>query len=744
MHKLLLYALSICLLGSTTAQVVVRGKVIDGVSRQPLQFANIQQTGIVKNNSLTDANGRFIIHLKKVQVPSITISYIGYTTAISLIGEQNELTVELAPASIKLQEVVLIAQTALQTFSTLAKIDLEMKPVKNTQELMRIVPGLFVAQHSGGGKAEQIFLRGFDSDHGTDIKVSVDGLPVNLVSHAHGQGYADAHFIIPETVNTVDYGTGPYYAQHGNLNTAGYIEFSTFKNISGSRVQAEVGQYNSYRTLVMLDLIKKNKDRQSAYIAGEFNYSDGATIHPQNFSRFNFFGKYNLAVSPYSNFSGSLSAFKSKWDASGQVPSRAVANGTISRFGSIDPTEGGNTQRYNVNMQLTTSMHGNHTLTNQFYYSKNVFSLYSNFTFFVRDSLNGDQINQAETRDVVGLTTKLNRRNNLGGWTLNSAYGIGVRHDATNNSVLANTVMRGFTNYAKMGDITETNAFMFIQKQFNAGKWHIDGGVRWDYLRFDYKDKLTPVQLPSQAKQIVSPKLNIQYLINQKTQLYVKGGKGFHSNDTRVVVANRGNEILPAAYGADLGFILKPTDKVLINIAAFYLHLKQEFVYVGDEGNIEPAGKTNRQGIDAIVRYQLSKKLVANININFTKPRAAGEPKGKNYIPLAPSFTSMGGLYYKNTTGFNGGINYRFIKDRSANNDNSIVARGYFLLDGTFNYTQPTYEIGIAVENMLNVNWNEAQFATISRLKGEPTPVEELNFTPGLPFFLKARLCVWF
>ncbi|MBC7914225.1 MAG: TonB-dependent receptor plug domain-containing protein, partial [Pyrinomonadaceae bacterium] len=231
--------------------------------------------------------------------------------------------------TVKLKDVTITQTSSQQSLNTLAKIDLKINPVRNTQELMRIVPGLFIAQHAGGGKAEQIFLRGFDSDHGTDVQVSVDGMPVNMVSHAHGQGYADAHFIIPETVNNIDFGAGPYYTQHGNLNTAGYVSFSTFNNIPKNRIQIEAGRFDTYRALLMLDLLKNNKDKQSAYLASEYYYTNGPTINKQNFNRVNIFGKYNITLNNSTQLLSSLSAFKSNWYASGQIPSRVINDGTI-------------------------------------------------------------------------------------------------------------------------------------------------------------------------------------------------------------------------------------------------------------------------------------------------------------------------------------------------------------------------------------------------------------------------------
>ncbi len=726
------------------AQDIIRGKVIDAISRQPLEAASVTITSTVTIRTLTDKSGNFYAKTASDLPVTIITSFIGYKPdTISMVSNQS-IQIALEPGTIDLKDVVVLQNNMMTKFASLSKIDLDIKPVRNTQELMRLVPGLFIAQHAGGGKAEQIFLRGFDCDHGTDVQVSLDGMPVNMVSHAHGQGYADAHFIIPETVNNIDFGAGPYYTQHGNLNTAGYVSFNTFNSIPQSRIQLEAGRFNSYRTLAMIDLLHSNKDRQSAYVAADYNYTDGPTISKQHFSRLNLFGKYNLAISPATQLTASVSSFVSKWNASGQVPGRAVESGMIDRFGSIDPTEGGNTERHNANIIVSHQFYNGSTWENQLFYTRYIFNLYSDFTFFLNDPINGDQINQAEHRNLYGYSSKFNHSSNIGRWTINSTYGAGLRYDATTNSQLAHVVKRVFLENSTLGDISESNAYGYIQQQASTGKWLVDAGIRFDYLHFNYFDKLNAAQNPSQGKSILSPKINIQYTINRQVQLYVKAGKGFHSNDTRAVVANHGKQILPAAYGGDIGVTLKPTDKLLLNIAAWYLFLEQEFVYVGDDGNIEPSGKTKRQGIDIIARYQFSNHLFANFNVNITKPRAVDAAKGQDYIPLAPTATSTGGLFYKAKRGFNGGLSYRYIKDRPANDNNSITAKGYFLLDGSLNYTQKHYELGIALENMLNATWNEAQFATESRLRNEPAPVTELNFTPGTAFFARLKLAVFF
>ncbi len=743
MYKTVFTIVAVLFAFYSTSQSIIKGKVVDAISRQPLEGASVENLDNSATKTLTDQYGNFSAKVKNDTVINLVVSYIGYKVDTITSITKGLIKIELQRGLVNLKDVVVLQNNNLSKFSSLAKIDLDLKPVRNTQELLRLVPGLFIAQHAGGGKAEQIFLRGFDCDHGTDIQLSVDGLPINMVSHAHGQGYADTHFIIPETINNIDYGTGPYYTQHGNLNTAGYVNFTTYNNIAESRVQVEAGFFNTYRTLLMLDLLKENKDKQSAYIAGEFYYTNGPTDHPQNFNRFNLFGKYNLAVSANTQLIASLSGFKSKWDASGQIPTRAVNEGLIDRFGSIDPSEGGHTQRYNANIIAVHTFPNSATWENQAFYTKNIFSLYSDFTFFLNDPVHGDEINQAESRNMVGYLTKINRKYSYNNWTLRSVYGAGFRYDATDSTVLAHVEKRRFLNYLNLGKIKEGNYYAYIQQEISSGRWLINAGVRFDYLHFDYFDELRAQKAP-QGKSIFCPKLSIQYTINQKVQLYLKAGKGFHSNDTRVVVGNDGHQILPAAYGADLGVVLKPVNRLLLNVAAWYLYLQQEFVYNGDDASLVPSGKTVREGIDIIACYQFSNTLFANVNLNLTRARALNVAKGYDFIALAPTSTGTGGIFYKAKYGINGSLSYRYIKDRPANDDNSVIAKGYFVADASLNYSRPKYEIGLAIENILNTKWNEAQFETTSRLKDEPMPVTDLDFTAGIPFFARLKIAFFF
>ena len=273
----------------------------------------------------------------------------------------------------------------------------------------------------------------------------------------------------------------------------------------------------------------------------------------------------------------------------------------------------------------------------------------------------------------------------------------------------------------------------------------VDAGLRLDYFNNQYEDELVnPVTSLRANTHIFSPKLNFYYTLNSRTQFYFNTGKSFHSNDTRVVVAEQGIKTLPAAYGSDLGIIFKPVPNVLVNASAWYLWLAQEFVYVGDEGVVEPSGKTRREGVDVSVRYQLTSTLYADVDLNATKPRAIGEANGSNFLPLAPVLTTTGGLTYHVVNGLTGSLRYRYIANRPANEDNSIVAKGYFITDAQVNYNMKKFAWGLSIQNILNTKWKETQFATESRLKSEPSPVDEIHFTPGTPFFAKLSWTYFF
>lgn len=746
-------------IGSASAQNRIRGRVVDTATLEPLELAIVKDTHTGLSR-LTNKDGYF--SFPSVSLPAVLeVSSLGFATRQVKVGMSANLTIPLQRGTLDLKEVIITnsGTAGIGSFHTLSRIDLDLQPTRSAQDLLRLVPGLFIAQHQGGGKAEQIFLRGFDADHGTDVNISVDGIPVNMVSQAHGQGYADMHFIIPETIGSYDFGKGPYYPERGDFTTAGYVAYDTRKVLENSMVKIEGGQFHSGRIVAMVDLLPASArgKGQSAYLAAEGLYSDGPFHYPEHFNRGNFFGKFITPLGHSSTATLILSTLSSKWRASGEIPDRAVAEGYIkNRFGVIDSAQGGNTTRTTASVRIETRINDHLRLENQAYYSRYFFNLLSNFTFYYFYPATGDEFRQHEKRNLWGYTGKLSSTRTWGDATLTSAVGWGLRYDQIAPSFLAHTA-NGDTilNYIQLGSIRETNLNGYWSETLEKGRWLINLGARVDYLHFYYDNQAPSTDTsaaiyngvdPRAGRAIVSPKLNIQYNTDNNLQLYLKLGKGFHSNDARIVIANEGYEILPAAYGADLGVNWKPLPGLYINTALWYLYLRQEFTYGADLGDqaVSPGGRTRRTGIDFSARYQFTRWLFGNLNIDLAHPRDLDAGKGSNYLPLAPTFTSTAALDFRLPSGWNGGISYRYMHDRPGNEDNTLVARGYFITDLTVNYTKKRYELGLAIENLFNQVWNESDFEYVSKLKYETAPVDQMSYTPGTPFFAKLKLSVFF
>jgi len=717
----------------------LKGKITDKYN-DPIPDVYIY-TPSGEKHSHSNVLGQFEIP-KIVAGDTLVVSFIGFETQERIVQKSDfsqEFNIVLKEEILDLKQVNIT--NSIKAVNTITSIDLQVNPVNSSQEVLRSVPGLFIGQHAGGGKAEQIFLRGFDIDHGTDVSITVDGMPVNMVSHAHGQGYADLHFLIPETIQNIDFGKGPYYSDQGNFTTAGYIDFKTKEKLDKSSFGVEFGQFNTFRTVGLFDLLGSQK-KQNAYVATEYIMSDGPFESPQNFNRLNIMGKYNTELYNGDRLSVQISRFQSKWDASGQIPQRAVESGLITRFGAIDDTEGGNTSRTNMAIDHTKAINNKTFLKTNAFFSHYDFELFSNFTFFLEDPENSDQIRQFEDRRIYGINSSLFHEIALDNGDLELSTGFGFRYDDVNDVTLARTANRKTTlEQLAFGDIDETNVKGFVDAELDLGKWMFNAGLRLDVFSYDYVDRL-PVAYTSlsEDKAILSPKFNIIYNPTNQWQLFLKAGKGFHSNDTRVVVNRSSENILPAAYGADFGAIWKPAPRLWVSPALWYLFLEQEFVYVGDAAVVEPSGKTVRRGADLSLRFQLNDYLFLDGDVNYTYARAIDEEEGADRIPLAPEFTSIGGLTFRHPSGFTGSIRYRYIRDRPANEDNSIIADGYFITDLNASYAFKNITIGFNIENLFNQEWNEAQFATESRLKDEPNPIEELHFTPGTPFFLKGSV----
>jgi len=561
-----------------------------------------------------------------------------------------------------------------------------------------------------------------------------------MVSHAHGQGYADLHFVIPETVQSSNFQKGSYNASKGNFATAGYVDFKLKERISQNSFIFETGKFQYNRIATLLKLI--NNQKSSSYIAAEYLTSDGYFESPQDFVKFNGLLKYQYLLNEKSGLKFTATYFNTKWNASGQIPNREVASGRLNRFGAIDPNEGGQSNRRNIMMQYFYAGTAHENFKISAFASNYDFELFSNFTFFLKDSINGDQIRQKESRKILGVEATYNNRFKSFDYSLS----LGSRTDLIQDNELSHTKNRSEILEGKsFGIVNESNFYGVSKIYWTQSKWELNLQSRFDLFNIAYEDLLSVSNnLNKHTEFIASPKLNINYNANKYSQIYFNSGLGFHSNDTRLINQTQNPNILTRSTNLDLGMQLRPLENLLFHLGVWYIDLEDELVYVGDESVVESSGHTIRTGLETGFRSQLWKYVALDADVSYTIAKSVDDPEGDNYIPLAAKWCSSGGISLVNFKQFSGGIRYRLLGDRPANEDYSITAIGYTLIDANINYRFRNLQFGIIAENLLNANWNEAQFATESRLANEAQSVEEIHFTPGMPFNIKFKVEVKF
>lgn len=765
----------------------IKGVVQDAETGKGLAEVNVVLSGTGRGAN-TAADGGFAITRLKPGEYELVVSLIGYATVrqrvVVAAGSETTLTFDLQQKPLDLSEILVQADRPYSAASSRAvrEFDLRVRPNRSAQELLQTAPGLIIAQHAGGGKAEQIFLRGFDADHGTDVNISVDGMPVNMVSHGHGQGYADLHFIIPEVIDGLEVFKGPYFAEFGDLATAGAVAMRTRDHIEANLVRLEGGQFETYR-LTTLYQIPSAGIHNNAYLAGQFYGTDGPVDSPQGFRRVNLFGKFHTHLSETSKLSVDISGFSSAWDASGQIPQRAVAAGLIDRFGSLDDLEGGTTGRQNLNLAYEAHGEGNSEFQIRAYSARYNFKLFSNFTFFLNDPVNGDMIEQTDSRTLLGLNSRYRFHHEVGGFIATATLGGGYRADDI-AVALWRSPNRVRDQALVNSDIIQRSLYLWAQEELIfSPRVRLQLGLRGDYFTYDVEDHLegAPSDLPHASgfaqKTILSPKANLVISPAHAFDIFLNLGTGFHSNDARDVIiakrvsdsmrrfkqqglsedeissrlaaanldpAIRDDETLPRATGGEIGFRLRASNRLNFGAAAWGLNLEREFVYIGDEGTTELSGRTQRYGLDLEARFGLTSWLYADADVNLSRGKLRDEPADANEIPLAPRLTSTGGLTVKHPSGYEGSLRYRHIGDRPANEANTVTALGHTVFDLTAGYRLGSVQLHLILENLTDAEWNEAQFDTESRLMNEAEPVSELHFTPGNPRNLRLGLSYFF
>ena len=665
----------------------------------------------------------------------------------------------------------------------------KLRPHDTMQDVLNNVPGLIVRQHQGGGKATQYLIRGFNADHGTDFSVWLDGLPVNLVTHAHGQGYADSNFVIPETLETLQLRKGPYFPELGDLSVAGSLNLVTKETFKENFFLAEGGSFDRMRYVAgaspQLGAVK-------TLLAGQAYYSNGPFIHPEHFARYNLYGKFSVDPTPDSHLWASASMYAADWDASGQIPQNEVSAGRLDRFGSLDPTEGGRTDRENIDIHYDLKPNPADTWSFQGYASRYKLRLWSDFTFFQDTGLRffenaageivdtgaadsapfaraipGDGIEQNDYRWLFGGRGSWQRVYDLK-FPMASKVGVETRHDDIDVAVYRQVKRERFFAVSK-ANVAETSVSGYVSQQIFFTDWlRFEGGVRGDVFRFDVSNRLSP-QRPdpdfvaepvdgTDTEAIVSPKANLIVTPEPDTDLYLNFGTGFHSNDARGVIQGKqqgDSNVVPLAraIGGEVGTRTRKFDRIDAAAALWILDLDSEVVFCGDCGTIErnstgsfePGEPSRRWGVEFETRIRFFDWLYGDYDLSWADPRF---DNGKA-IPVAPTFFMNGGLTAEFRNGFSTALRARYLDDRPGNEDRTIPARGYFIMDLLASYRWRNVEASLAFLNLADFDWQEAVFVDTSCTKAQarngncPSP-EQIHFTPGDPFGVRAGLKIFF
>ena len=610
--------------------------------------------------------------------------------------------------------------------------DFELRPHGRPADVLRLIPGLIIDQHQGGGKAEQYLLRGFDADHGTDLALFVDGVPVNLRSHAHGQGYADLHFLIPETIRAVDALKGPYFAEHGDFDTAGAVRFLTRDSVEENTLEISGGSFDTQRYLALLS---PTRDRVKTLVAAEGYRSDGPFDHPNGYVRFNLFAKATTDLTEDMRASLSASHYRAEWHGSGELPARAVRSGLVDRFGAIDPNEGGVTERTNVNLDYVWKVGESQKLSVNAYASYYRLTLFNDFTLFLNDPDRGDMINQRDRRWLGGLDAQYEVKQRPLGMPLTTTAGVQYRID-TPRVVLASAVQRHQVGRVQDVDIVEQSVSPFVKLDLvPIEKVRLVTGARGDVFTFDVKERVNTTDgRASGAATKARPNVKANLILGPwlATELFANFGTGFHSNDARAVIANPKLDALPTATGYEAGFKSRILQRTELSATYWFLDLSSELVFVGDDGTTEARGKSHREGLEVATTISLLDWLTFKGDFTWTR-RAEFVDTGFP-IPLAPRWTARAELTARLPWGLSTSAEMRYLGDRVADDFGFHTARGYTLFNWNARYRYKALEAFLSIENLADTKWREAQFFFTSRLPGEPAGgVPAVHFTPGNP-----------
>ncbi|WP_063767932.1 TonB-dependent receptor [Verrucomicrobium sp. BvORR106] len=657
--------------------------------------------------------------------------------------------------------------------------DLLSRPILRRGEILETIPGVIITQHAGGGKANQYFLRGYNLDHGTDFATSLDGMPLNMRTHAHGQGYTDLNGVIPELVERLDYVKGTYTAANGDLSTAGSANFLLFKHLERNQATFEIGEDNYYRGLIAgsirLDspvapadgvvISAKNTGKnvqpvapvdpgvtESLTYALEYNTYDGPWVLPEDFERWNGLLRY-FKGDEDNWFTATLMGYHGEWNSSDQIPERAVKDGRIDRFGTVDPTTGGHSQRYSLNLAFQTT-DGDVVTTGNVYGIRYDLDLYSSFTYFLDYPDHGDQFQQKEERWVIGGNLARTWRNQeFFGTPADYTFGFQTRHDLIDPIGLYRTEARRRFATVREDEVYESSYSVYADSTVRWTDWfRTNIGVRGDVFYFDTSQSTLAANEGSEWDGIVSPKFSAVFGPWKETEFYLNYGMGFHSNDARgvntFVDPNSGDRVdkvdpLVRTMGGEIGVRTQVVPHLTSTLALFWLESDSELVYIGDAGANEAGPGSRRYGIEFANYWRPVHWFSLDAEFAITHARFT-DSGNEDYIPGSIPFMFSGGM----TLGAHGGdegffatLRARAFDRRPLIEDNSVKGKSSFLVNAGVGYRKANWEAAVECLNLFDRDDNDIEYYYTSRLQNERSAgYDDVHLHPTEPRTFRLRV----
>jgi outer membrane receptor protein involved in Fe transport len=637
----------------------------------------------------------------------------------------------------------------------LSRRELLLRPTRAPGEVLEAVPGLVVVQHAGGGKANQYFLRGFDADHGTDVALFLNGVPLNQRSHGHGQGYADFNFVIPELIGSLTVHKGPQDARFGDFATAGAIEVTYVQHLPDNLLTAEYGQWGQRRALAAVS--PHLGDGFTSLLAVELATSQGPFQVSEDLQKVNLVASLSHRLGDHGRFDARLMSYGATWNGSGQLPLRAVCGsgepGTLGpasfgepcldRFGSVDPTEGGRTQRHSA--ELGWSVHDHDVAVDaRLFAVRYDFGLDSNFTFFAHDPVHGDGIEQTDERTTLGATVRLKTERQLGPIGLRSTFGVEARADDVDNA-LYHQQARQRLETVNAAHVSEASTAAFVEERAAVTRFlSLTSALRLERFQAEVEPRGGAQRAGTAHALLALPKFVVELKPVAELALFGNYGRGFHSNDARSTVGG-GTSLMAPTLGYEAGARWKPRPDLQLYGSAFLLDSSSELVWVGDEGTTEASAQARRMGLELGGRAHFNGWLFADLDATLTRSRyRTGDDADR--VPLAPTATLTAGVAAHPRFGDYqpfGSYRVRAMADRPANEDGSLTAQGYVLHDLSAGLRYRDIEAAVDVMNVFDTAWRPVNFATTSRLKYEPAPVTSVHFVPGWPRTVLGRATLY-